>query len=553
MDSDDAIQARLNAKVFNLFALNKASQLLASTLDRKLLSEMAVDIVVEMGHTQNAALYLAKDPGEPFRLAATKVIEGEPFPSEFGSDARLVQTAEEQQGRPFLRTFPEPGGEAPVVPLRFQGVLVGIFVLQRHIKVEPWDQDDLEILETLASHVSLCMQNARLYQRVIEQYEALKTAQARLVQTEKLATMGQLLAGVAHELNNPLSVVLAHAAILGAVTAGGPLAARAEKIEQAAERCARIVKNFLSLARQRPPERQHVWLDQVIQEAVELLAYPLRVDNVDVRLDLADHLPTLWADPHQLHQVVVNLISNAQQAMRETPPPRRLTLTTRFEPVRGRVSVAVADTGPGISPELQARIFEPFFTTKPPGEGTGLGLSLCQGIIEEHGGTIHIESQPGQGSVFVVDLPVVAPPQAVVLARAPEARSPLRGKLILVVDDEPEILESLADILALDGQLVETAANGALALEKLGERVYDVILSDLRMPELDGPNLYRELERRYPVLLRRVIFLTGDTLSPERRTFLEQTAAPIVSKPFAVEEIRRAVQRILETGREGQE
>jgi C4-dicarboxylate-specific signal transduction histidine kinase len=157
--------------------------------------------------------------------------------------------------------------------------------------------------------------------------------------------------------------------------------AQAEKIAQAAERCARIVRNFLTLARQHPPERQQVCLNQVIREALELLDYPLHVDTMELRLVLADDLPLLWADPHQLHQVVVNLVTNAHQAMRGTAPPRRLTVTTSFDPSGARVALEVADTGPGIPTEIQARIFEPFFTTKPVGVGTGLGLSFCQGII----------------------------------------------------------------------------------------------------------------------------------------------------------------------------
>ncbi len=147
-------------------------------------------------------------------------------------------------------------------------------------------------------------------------------------------------------------------------------------------------------------------LNQVVQEAVELLAYPLRVDSVDVRLDLVDHLPPAWVDPHQIHQVVVNLLSNAHQAMSQTPPPRQVTLTTRHDPARGSVSLHIGDSGPGIPPELQAKIFEPFFTTKPPGEGTGLGLAICRGIVESHGGSMRVESAPGQGAVFVLDLPV---------------------------------------------------------------------------------------------------------------------------------------------------
>jgi two-component system NtrC family sensor kinase len=205
----------------------------------------------------------------------------------------------------------------------------------------------------------------------------------------------------------------------------------------------------------------------------------------------------------------------------------------------------VADTGPGIPSEIQARIFEPFFTTRPLGLGTGLGLSLCQGIIEGHGGTIAVESKPGQGTLFRVELPVHPAPASAAAFQAPEAQPVVRGRAILVVDDEPEIAEVLAEMLAVDGHHVETATNGSVALDRLRAQQYDLILSDLRMPELDGPSFYRELERRHPHLLRRVVFLTGDTLSPETNAFLEQTGVPGLSKPFTLEEVRQVVQRLL--------
>jgi CheY-like chemotaxis protein len=323
-------------------------------------------------------------------------------------------------------------------------------------------------------------------------------------------------------------------------------AERVKLISQSAERCVRIVQNFLAFARQTPPQRTEVALNAVVEEAMELLTYTLRVDDVDVELHLDNHLPLLWADPHQLHQVVVNLVTNAHQALRETAPPRQLTLTTRSDSTRTRVFLEVKDTGPGVAIELQERIFEPFFTTKAPGVGTGLGLPFCQGIVEGHGGRIRLESQPGPGAKFVLELPVEARPARVLPPHEHAAPPVAAGKAILIVDDEAGIMSALAYLLGRDGYVVSTASNGRVALEKLEERPYDLILCDLRMPELDGPGLYRELERRAPDLLKRMIFLTGDTLSSETSIFLKSADMPYLSKPFRAADVRRVVQQKLQ-------
>ncbi|MBI2159534.1 MAG: response regulator [Candidatus Rokubacteria bacterium] len=390
-------------------------------------------------------------------------------------------------------------------------------------------------------------------QREVERFIArdaseTKRVQEALRQSEKLAAMSEMLAGVAHELNNPLTVIVGQTLLLRRAVEGGALAVRAGKIGLAAERCSRIVRNFLAFAREYPPEHQEVALDQIVREAVELLAYQLRVDNVEVVLNLAGDLPTLWADPHQLHHVVVNLVTNAHQATREVATPRTLTLVTRADPARGRVFLEVSDTGPGIPSEIQRRIFEPFFTTKPPGQGTGLGLSLCQGIVENHGGSIGVESRPGHGATFLVELPVRVRPAGALHGPPAEILLPTPGKAILVVDDEPEVAGVLAEMLAADGHRVTTAADGALALDALRRGAYDVILSDVRMPALDGPGLYRELERQHPQLLRRFVFVTGDTLSAETRDLLDRAGAPSLSKPFDAEEIRRVIKRITRAG-----
>ncbi len=371
----------------------------------------------------------------------------------------------------------------------------------------------------------------------------LRRQREALYQTEKLATMGTVLAGVAHELNNPLTAVTGYANLLRQDLAGTPSATRAENIAHAADRCASIVRNFLALARKYPPERQLVRLNDIARDAAELLAYHLRVDGIEVKLDLEEGLPVLWADPHQLHQVVVNLVTNARDELRKATPPRRLTLRTRADKARARVWVDVEDTGPGVAEEIRDRIFEPFFTTKPVGQGTGLGLSLCHGIVEGHGGMLSLVSEPGAGAIFRVELPVVVPPAATG-QRAAETAPAVTGKRILVVDDERLVLQLLGEMLGADHHTVDTVSDGTQALEVLRRTSYDLILSDVRMPYLDGPGLYRALERRLPDLCRRFVLMTGDVLSAEIQTFLEQTGVPGLSKPFDRGEVRRVIQRI---------
>ena len=223
-------------------------------------------------------------------------------------------------------------------------------------------------------------------------------------------------------------------------------------------------------------------------------------------------------------------------------------MRTRADAARGRVWLDVEDTGPGISAEIRDRIFEPFFTTKPVGQGTGLGLSLCHGIVEGHGGTLCLVSEPGHGAIFRVELPVVAPPTTSG-KRAPGAPPVVKGMRILVVDDERLVLQLLGEMLGADHHTVDTVADGTQALEQLRRSSYDLILSDVRMPYLDGPGLYRALERRLPDLCRRFVLMTGDVLSAEIQTFLEQTGVPGLSKPFDRGEVRRVIQLVASGGR----
>lgn len=391
-------------------------------------------------------------------------------------------------------------------------------------------------------------QAIRRLERHNEDLEAQVAERTRqLVQTEKLAAMGTLLAGVAHELNNPLSVVMGQAAILKDTAADDRVRERAGKIAEGADRCARILKNFLALARQRDPERQKTALNRVVEEALELIAYPLRVDSVEVTKRLEGALPEIWADRHELGQVIVNLLSNAHHAMRSSSPPRRLSVTTGWDGEKSRAFVEVADSGPGIPAGLRSRIFEPFYTTKPPGEGTGLGLYLCHRIVAGHGGSVAVVDGQGPGATFRIELPLGAPPEVVTTGPSERTAERERAGAILVVDDEPGIVEMLREVFSSDGHAVETAKDGLEALDRLAGRSFDAILVDLKMPGLDGPGLYREALRRDPAAARRMVFMTGDDMGEQSRNFLEELGARALSKPFDLAAVRRAVAGVMAT------
>jgi len=364
-----------------------------------------------------------------------------------------------------------------------------------------------------------------------------------LHQSEKLSALGEVLAGVAHELNNPLSVVVGQALMLQDA-ADPQIAQRAEKIGKAANRCARIVKTFLSMARHQPAERKPVEVNQVIEAALEVTGYSLRAAGIEVSLRLASDLPTIFADAHQLQQIVTNLIINAQHALEEVETNRKLRITTSLRKKSGRVVIKIKDNGPGVPREIRGRIFEPLFTTKAVGTGTGIGLALCHRLVETHGGSIGVEGPPDQGAVFVVQLPAGGggPDESAVPCEPQPAEE--RGHRILIVDDEPGVAEFLADVLEYDGHHVVVSVTGGETLRHLESQSFDIILSDIRMPEIDGPALYRILGERWPELIPMLAFITGDTLSSRVKEFLESCGRPFVEKPITPTEVRELVARV---------
>ncbi|NNE23647.1 MAG: PAS domain S-box protein [Rhizobiales bacterium] len=363
-------------------------------------------------------------------------------------------------------------------------------------------------------------------------------------QSEKLSALGELLAGVAHELNNPLSVVVGQAMLLKETANDNDVVVRADKIGSAADRCARIVKTFLAMARQQPHRTENININDVFESALEVAGYAARASDIDVSLRLASNLPAIWGDPDQLGQVFSNLLINAQQALSDSDGRRKIKIVTRYDRKQNSVIVKVADTGPGIPENIRSRIFEPFFTTKEIGTGTGIGLAFCHRIIETHGGAIRVESRPGQGTSFFIRLPASSTPDTCAPAGVHEQTG--KGRLsILVIDDEPDVAELVSEVLNNDGHAVTCANNGTEALQLISKQPFDFILSDLNMPGLDGASLFDRLAVHHPELLDRMAFVTGDTMSPKARSFLDGAGRPYLEKPIRPAELRQLVAQLM--------
>jgi len=374
-----------------------------------------------------------------------------------------------------------------------------------------------------------------------------RVMQEQLAQSEKLSSLGVMISGFAHELNNPLASIMGYAQLLGERPLEGDVHRKVAAINSEASRCQRIVENLLRFARKQAPERRPVDLNSVIGAVVQLLGYQLQVDGIALDVDLEPNMMPILGDFHALQQVFVNLVQNAHHAMKQRGGRGMLRIVTRCDGLTGRAEVS--DTGIGIAPENLKRIFDPFFSTKTVGQGTGLGLSIAYGTIKEHGGTIHARSRLSRGTTFTVDLPAIAAVEEA--AAAPEMadavpQRPLPGKRILVVEDEGSLAEMMCEALSAEGHHVDSAADGDTAWRMIVNDRYDLIISDIKMPNMGGRELYDAVLRTDPELARHIIFSTGDSVSSDTQAFFERIGNPHLTKPFNLSDLYRVVQKTLQ-------
>lgn len=400
---------------------------------------------------------------------------------------------------------------------------------------------ELNLLAAVGNQIATTIDKSLLLNETREAYESLRHTQEQLLQSEKMVAVGQLISGVAHELNNPLTAILGYSQLLKSDEFTTPRGADyIEKLYKQAMRTHRIVQNLLSVARQHKPERSQAQINQILEDTAALREYDMKLNNIGVHRDFDPNLPVTAADPHQLQQVFLNILNNAVDAIQEKSGTGDVWIRTSAS--SGRICVEITDSGTGV--KNPHKIFDPFYTTKPVGKGTGLGLSICYGIIKEHSGEIHVKNSPPRGATFTIYLPVSKPlPSATEPAtQIPEAN----GGKVLLVDDEDDVLQLEREILVSHGLSAKIAHNAAEAIEILKRTPVDAVIADMKIPgELSTIDLYAWIGKHRPELTTHVAFTASDPDTREMAERVKSSGCTVLAKPFRIEEFWLAVQRLV--------
>ena len=371
-----------------------------------------------------------------------------------------------------------------------------------------------------------------------------KQLQQELTIASRLATVGEMSSGIAHEINNPLTGVIGFSSLLLKKDLPDDIRKDVNVIYEGAQRVARITSRMLTFARQHKPDRASVDINDIVETTLAMRAYEASASGIKVTTKLSTDIPLTFIDASQLQQVFLNIIINAEVEMITAHGKGNLSVKT--ERIDNTIRVSFKDDGPGIPKKNLDKIFDPFFTTREVGQGSGLGLSVCHGIVTQHGGKIYAQSRFGKGATFFVELPVITKAEQLKFAE-PTAKEPERVSKarILVVDDDTIVQQFLTEVLGEEGHEVEIVENGDDALERIDSEDYDVILLDIKLPGMSGIELYKYMQKAVKSLARRVIFITGDVMSAETMVFVKSAQAPYITKPFDVEQLKKEIDRIL--------
>jgi PAS domain S-box-containing protein len=397
---------------------------------------------------------------------------------------------------------------------------------------------DINLLIAVGSQISNAIDRSVLYEETRQAYENLRRTQEQLLHSEKMAAVGQLISGVAHELNNPLTAILGYSQLLLSSGQMPPLGMEySDKLYKQAQRTHRIVQNLLSFARQHKPERAAVQLNQILEDTLALRDYDLRLSNIRVHYDLAPDLPMTAADPHQLQQVFLNLVNNAVDAILENSNEGDLWVSSRAR--EDRLVVEFKDSGPGVKDA--SRVFDPFYTTKPVGKGTGLGLSICYGIVTEHGGSISVSNLQPSGACFTIELPyqrAAAPEDAI----PPSGAIAARGGRILLIDNDESVLEAVEAILREGNHVVWTAATFPEAQRLLSKQEFDAVVADAEVrAAAGGEGLQEWLLANRPALAGRLVWMSASA-TPAQAENHSGNGSIVLQKPFQAADLLSAVE-----------
>lgn len=454
-------------------------------------------------------------------------------------------TSHEVEGRPIGEVLPLEELDQAILEI-LEGGKPG---RQTEIRYTPSDRDERWFavsVTPLPTESEAEVEALLILNDVTEQ----KQQQEQLQETSRLASVGQLAAGVSHEINNPLTAVLGFSLLALNADLSKEVRSDIERVHTQAERASKIVQNLLSFARKHEPDRQYLQVATVLDRALELKSYDFRTNNIEVSREWSPDLPATMLDEHQMVQVILNILTNAEQAMVMSHGKGRLRVRSFSE--GDNIRISISDDGPGISPECLKRVFEPFFTTKEVGQGAGLGLSICYGLVEQHDGHLWGESHPGNGTTFHIEIPIVSPEEGPETGEKGTAEiAGVRAKRqitrhLMVVDDEPDIRDLLARSLEQDRYTVDLAENGQEAWRKLQGRPYDCIVMDLKMSGMSGSELYRLMEESLPDLAKKVIFMTGDTMSPDTSEFISSVDNLTMAKPFTMKELQFQIRTLIQ-------
>ena len=369
-----------------------------------------------------------------------------------------------------------------------------------------------------------------------------KRRQSQVMEASRLVSVGEMAAGIAHEINNPLAAVMGFSQLVLRRDVDESVRKDLDKILAEAKRASKIIANLQSFARRYKPRKEYVSVADIVQKILDFRSYELQVHNIEVITRFDPEVPYVFGDEHQLEQVFLNIVTNAEQFMASAHGEGTLIVT--IESADEKILISFSDDGPGIQKDDLPKIFDPFFTTKDVGSGTGLGLSICYGMVHEHDGTITVESTYGEGATVVIELPMPETPSPHLADQeSPIATLPPEKMRILVVDDEPLIAECLSRTLGDEGHLVELAKTGNELIENRDLTRYDIIILDVKMPGIDGMELFDYIKQLSGDVSSRVMFITGDISNPATREFITSTGNPMIAKPFTLDGLVSAVRK----------